>query len=141
MRLVCNTAQASDCPKDSYIAAESFEKVRPMWSRALFTMIGAGLSLWLVGILLFANPYPEFSAQGAMLMDMVWGRISLLDLYAGFFIGIALVWFLEPKLWVRWLITVATPLLGNPVLALWLVFRFRHLVALSRQAQRKTSER
>lgn len=96
--------------------------------RILFTVLAAVLSLWLVGILVFGNPYPSFSEQGAVLMDMIWGRISLLDLYAGFFIGIALVWFLEPKSWVRWLVTLTTPLLGNPILAIWLVARFRWLM-------------
>ncbi|EAR09029.1 hypothetical protein [Reinekea blandensis] len=112
-----------------------------MGFRLLFAGLGVGLSLWLVGILVFGNPYPEFSAQGAAMMDMVWGRISLIDLYAGFFVGIALVWFLEPKAWVRWLITLATPLLGNPVLALWLVVRYRHLLTLSRHLLREVSER
>lgn len=102
--------------------------------RIFFTALGALLSLWLTGILLLGNPYPEFSEQGGMLMDMIWGRISLLDLYAGFFIGIALVWFIEPKGWVRWLVTLTTPLLGNPILAIWLVARFRLLMTLKVRA-------
>lgn len=91
--------------------------------RLLFIVIGVSLSLWLVGILLFGTPYDEFSEQGSLLMDMIWGQISLLDLYSGFFLVIALVWFIEPKAWVRWAVTITMPLLGNPILAIWVVAR------------------
>jgi hypothetical protein len=70
-------------------------------------------------------------------MAMEWGRISLLDLYAGFFFGLVFVWLLEPKLWVKLLITLTLPTLGNPVLAIWIVVRFKRLMALRAPAKTK----
>jgi hypothetical protein len=101
----------------------------------IFTFAGAALSLWLVGILLFASPFDSFSEQGGMLMDMVWGQISMLDLYSGFFLGIALVWLLEPKLWVKILVTLTLPFIGNPILAVWLIIRASYLLKLNSVAR------
>lgn len=90
-------------------------------------IIAIGLSAWLVGILAFQSPWSEFSEQGAMLTDMIWGRISLVDLYAGFFISLVLVAVLEPKPWVTVLVVLTTPFIGNPVIAIWLVARYKLL--------------
>ena len=92
-----------------------------------FGVIGIGLSLWLVTLLVAGSPWATFSEQGALMMDMIWGRISLIDLYAGFFLALALVWLLERSLWVKILVTLTLPTLGNPVLAGWLVWRFKEL--------------
>ncbi|MHA7878533.1 MAG: hypothetical protein ACX931_01990 [Saccharospirillum sp.] len=104
--------------------------------RAVMTFclgMGVLLSLALVVWLITQSPWPEFSEQGAWLTTNVWGQISLLDLYGGFFLGLALVWVLEPKAWVRWLLTFTLPFLGNPVLAIWLVLRWRSLRALAKR--------
>ena len=107
-----------------------------MTKLALFLgALGLLFSGWLTFILLGSSPWSTFSDQGAQLMGMVWGRISLLDLYAGFFLALALVWLLEPKLWVKILVSLTLPTLGNPVLAIWCVLRIKHLLALSRSAQ------
>jgi hypothetical protein len=99
-----------------------------------FTMMclifGVVLSLWLSFLLLGTSPWSTFNEQGQLLMSLEWGRISLIDLYAGFFLGLCLVWLFEPKLWVKVLLTLTLPTLGNPVLAAWLLLRFRYLKAL-----------
>ncbi|MFC3702377.1 hypothetical protein ACFOND_12060 [Reinekea marina] len=89
--------------------------------------VGLALSLWLSFLLIGTSPWSTFSAQGQELMSMEWGVISLIDLYAGFFLGLCLIWLFEANLWVKVLITLTLPTLGNPVLAIWLVFRFRYL--------------
>jgi hypothetical protein len=96
----------------------------------VFVGLGVLVSAWLVYLLLGTSPWSTFNEQGSQLMAMEWGRISLVDLYSGFFIGLALVWFLESKLWVKLLLTVTVPTLGNPVLAIWLLFRLRHLQSI-----------
>ena len=100
-----------------------------------FGFLGVLISGWLTFVLLGSSPWSTFSEQGALMMDMVWGRISLLDLYAGFFLALGLIWLLEPKLWVKILVSLTLPTLGNPVLAIWCVLRIKHLLALSRSAQ------
>lgn len=95
----------------------------------LSLLFAVALLLWLFT----QSPWSEFRDQGAWLMNHVWGQISLLDLYGGFFIGLTLVWVLEPKAWARWLLTFTLPFLGNPLLALWLVLRWRQLKALAKK--------
>jgi hypothetical protein len=96
----------------------------------LFVVLSVAVSGWLVYLLLGTSPWSTFSEQGSQLMAMEWGRISLVDLYAGFFLGLVFVWFLETKLWVKLLVTVTLPTLGNPVLAIWLIFRLKQLQAV-----------
>lgn len=91
------------------------------------TLLAALLVVWM----LLSSPWREFSTQGNWLLSHSWGQIALLDLYAGFFLALALVWRLEPRLWVRLSVTLALPLLGNPVLAIWLVWRWRTLLAMA----------
>jgi uncharacterized membrane protein YfhO len=98
----------------------------------LFLVIGVSLSVVLVAWMLLFNPWPLFSEQGQWLTSQVWGQISLFDLYSGFFIALALAWLFEPNPLVRVLLLVSLPLLGNPVLAIWCVIRWRHLKRMAR---------
>ena len=106
-----------------------------MTSRALISritfIIGLLLSACLVGWMLFSSPWDRFSSEGDWLLSHSWGQIALLDLYAGFFLALAVVWCLEKQRWLCWLMTFALPLLGNPVLAIWLLWRWRMLLAMA----------
>lgn len=93
----------------------------------VFLLVGTGLSLALLAWMLLYDPWPLFSEQGRWLTSQVWGQISLFDLYSGFFIALALAWLFEPNPWVRLLLLVTLPTLGNPVLAIWCVSRWKHL--------------
>lgn len=97
----------------------------------LSLVMGLLLSALLVGWMLFTSPWQRFSHEAGWLVSHNWGQIALFDLYAGFFLALALVWRLEQNRWLCWLITLALPLLGNPVLALWLVWRWRTLLAMA----------
>ena len=103
--------------------------------QTLLLSVGVGLSMWLVVILVAQDPWSSFNEQGAALMSMQWGQISLIDLYSGFFLASVFVWLFEPKIWVRIGVTLALFVLGNPVLALWLVFRFKFLLALGEKGK------
>lgn len=94
-----------------------------------FLIVGVVASAILVGILLGTSPWSTFNEQGSQLMAMEWGRISLIDLYGMFFLGLVFVWIFEPKMWVKILLTLTLPTLGNPVLAIWLLARFKMLCA------------
>lgn len=86
--------------------------------------LGTLLAIALLAVMLIQSPWPFFAEQGRWLLDHAWGRITLLDLYSGFFLALALVWLLEPKLSVRMAMLVLLPLLGNPLLAFWLLWRW-----------------
>lgn len=93
----------------------------------LFLILGSALSVTLVAWMVLFDPWPLFSEQGQWLTSQVWGQISLLDLYSGFFIALALAWLFEPNPWVRILLLVTLPTLGNPVLVIWCVTRWQQL--------------
>lgn len=107
---------------------------RPMPRHFLAGLCLAGgvlVATALVWWLLTQSPWGRFAEQGHWLTTHVWGQIALLDLYSGFLLALALIWLLEPSLRVRILITVLLPTLGNPVLAVWLVIRWRRLVKMA----------
>ncbi|PTY36387.1 hypothetical protein BGP77_03560 [Saccharospirillum sp. MSK14-1] len=104
---------------------------RSMIASRLSLVTGLVLSALLVGWMLFTSPWDRFSSEGNWLLSHRWGQIALLDLYAGFFLALALVWRFEPQRWLCWVMTVALPLLGNPVLALWLIWRWRTLLVMA----------
>jgi hypothetical protein len=95
-----------------------------------FVILAVAVSAWLTYLLVATSPWSTFSEQGSQLMAMEWGRISLVDLYAGFFLGLVFVWFFEAKLWVKILVTLTLPTLGNPVLAIWVLVRIKQLMTL-----------
>ncbi|MEX0622432.1 hypothetical protein [Saccharospirillum sp.] len=93
----------------------------------MLLILGVALSITLIAWMLLLNPWPLFSEQGQWLTSQVWGQISLFDLYSGFFIALALTWLFEPNPWVRILLLITLPTLGNPVLAIWCVTRWQQL--------------
>lgn len=104
----------------------------PSKAMALLALtLGALLALILVIWMLAFAPWDRFASEGRWLFEHVWGQIALLDLYAGFFLALALVWRLESQWWARLLVTVTLPLLGNPVLAIWMLWRWRQLLAIA----------
>lgn len=101
---------------------------------ALITLLlGATLSLMLMVWLGMNAPWDRFNTEGQWLMSHVWGQITLLDLYSGFLLALTLVWLFEPRLSVRIGLSVALPLLGNPIFAIWLILRWKHLKSLAGQ--------
>lgn len=60
-------------------------------------------------------------------MQNTWGQIALFDLYSGFMLGLALIWLFEPSFPIRLGMTVMLPLMGNPILAIWLLCRWQML--------------
>lgn len=103
-----------------------------------FLFLGVALSGWLTYLLLATAPWSTFNEQGSQLMVMEWGRISLVDLYAGFFLGLVFIWTIEPKLWVKVLMTLTLPVLGNPILAIWVLIRMKALLRIEANNQSAT---
>ena len=51
----------------------------------------------------------------------------------GIVVALALAWLFEPNPWVRLLLLITLPTLGNPVLAIWCVSRWQHLKRMAAQ--------
>lgn len=102
-----------------------------IWPARLSFALGIVLSMALLVWMLITAPWSSFASEGRWLMTHPWGQIALLDLYAGFFLALALIWRLENRLWIRLGVSLALPVLGNPVLALWLIWRWRRLLTMA----------
>lgn len=84
----------------------------------LLTALG-GLALG--GLIWLAFTTGDFGAAGAWLMSDPWGRVTLFDLYLGFFFLAVIIALFEkhPLRAALWIIPL--PILGNIWAALWLV--------------------
>ncbi|WP_421789398.1 DUF1475 family protein [Hyphobacterium sp.] len=90
----------------------------------LLVAIGAfvlGVLIWL------AITQGDFGAAGGWLTSDPWGRVTLFDLYLGFFFLALFIAFFE-KTWWRAAIWIAPlPILGNIWAAIWLVLALPEL--------------
>jgi hypothetical protein len=81
---------------------------------AMFALIGRAIA---VG---------SFSAEGSALLALIWGRVTMADLYLGFTLFSSWVLFREASAWRAALVVVLVMTLGNAFSALYV------LVALAR---------
>ncbi|WP_108125474.1 hypothetical protein [Saccharospirillum mangrovi] len=105
--------------------------IQSSWPARLALAAGLLLSALLIVWMLLSAPWSRFYSEGQWLLSHSWGQIALLDLYSGFFLAMAVVWRLENRLWIRLSVSLALPALGNPVLALWLIWRWRRLLTMA----------
>ena len=87
--------------------------------RFISTLAGVLLLLaivWAIGV-------GDFAGEGAQLLSMPWGIVTLVDLYAGFILTACIIWVVEPRKLTALLWALPIFFLGNIVSALWLVLR------------------
>ena len=110
---------------------DQFGKVtgRPALRRAALMATTAGLMLafalglaivWAITLLPIGDSFARIVADP-------WGIVTLLDLYAGFFFAIALVFLVERRLLIAAPVALAILTLGNLATAAWVVWRLRRL--------------
>lgn len=87
----------------------------------------------LVGAIIWAAMRASLGASFAAIIADPWGVVTLIDLYAGFLAAAVMVFCVEPKRAVAWAVALTMPVLGNPVLIGWLLWRGLALL------QRKTN--
>jgi hypothetical protein len=83
----------------------------------VFVALSAGI-IW-AGYVRDAN----LLSEGAALLAMPWGFVTLLDLYAGFVLYAVLVFAFEPRKVVALVWVLPVFVLGNLVMAAWVIFR------------------
>lgn len=90
--------------------------------RVLLVVLGLvliGACIWAFQAGHFLNEFGEISA-------MPWGKVSLIDLYLGFFVFAVLFFVIEP-IWLAIVLTLLMMTLGNWVPAFWLALRLPKL--------------
>ncbi|MCY4220645.1 MAG: DUF1475 family protein [Thiotrichales bacterium] len=90
------------------------------------TGLGAGITLLMGGALVHGVTGGDFFEEGALLLALAWGRVALIDVYAGFALFAAWVLFREPHAVVAGAWIVALCLLGNVVAGCYVVLAARH---------------
>ena len=91
--------------------------------RWLLFLAGLGFLLQIVLAMLEVSLFE----QGPIITGLVWGRVTLVDLYLGFFIALALLWYLEPKRIYVVIFGVIFMFMGNWLLCWYLAWRWPHL--------------
>ncbi|MFC3852842.1 hypothetical protein ACFOSD_08350 [Salinispirillum marinum] len=82
-----------------------------------------------LGQIIWASMTVSLFTEGPMIGNLVWGKVTLVDLYLGFFIALLLLWQLEPK---KVLVLCFIPLymvMGNWLLCWYLAWRWPQLFA------------
>ena len=82
---------------------------------AAVTGLGLGVALLMAAALVHGVTAGDFVADGGRLLSLAWGRVTVIDVYAGFALFAAWVWHREPRAWVAGAWIVALCLLGNLV--------------------------
>ncbi|MEI8146160.1 MAG: hypothetical protein WCH83_11915 [Alphaproteobacteria bacterium] len=88
----------------------------------------------LTGTILWAFTAASFGASFAAITGDPWGVVTLVDLYLGFLVAAALIWWVEGPGWRAALIALSIFFLGNVVTAIWAAWRLPMLhAALSKR--------
>lgn len=93
------------------------------WFRTALVLLGTA---FLVQIILAAFSVSIF-IEGPMIGSLVWGKVTLVDLYLGFLISLLFLWMLEPR---KALVLIFIPVflvMGNWLLCWYLAWRWPHL--------------
>lgn len=97
----------------------------PDWARLLIAILGIAFT----ALLIWAAVRGDFMAEGAALVTMPWGRVSLADLYLGFVIYALAVCLVERGNGARAFWALPVFILGNVWSALWIVVRWKVILA------------
>ncbi len=82
-------------------------------------------ALVLTGAIVYSFLKGDFLAEGAVITEMLWGRVTLIDIYIGFFIMIAWMLFRERSVVAKVLWTLSFLVTGNVAICLYLFLAFR----------------
>ena len=82
-------------------------------------------ALVLTGAIVYSFMNGDFLAEGAVITEMLWGRVTLIDIYIGFLIMIAWMLFRERSLAVKVIWTLAFLVTGNVAICVYLFLAFR----------------
>lgn len=81
------------------------------------------------GLLGWAIATGDFLQEGAVLLSLPWGQVTLADLYLGFFLYAVLVFVVERSKLSAALWALPVFVLGNVWAALWFILRWKLIVA------------
>jgi len=93
----------------------------------LLQAVIAAATFGLGALIIIAMTDGSFSRAGSWLLSEPWGLVTLVDLYLGFLLSAAVIWFFEPRTRNALLWILPIPILGNLWTAVWFIIRLPHL--------------
>ena len=91
--------------------------------------IAAVLLVVLTGHTIYACFAESFSSSFKTIMDLVWGRQTIVDLYLGLILFVFIIYLHQQSWWVTLAWLIPTLILGNIVPLLYFVIYFHSIVA------------
>lgn len=91
--------------------------------RIVLALAGLGFLLQII----HASLQVGLFEQGPLIMELIWGRVTLVDLYLGFVVALILLWFLEPRRLYVVIFGLVFLFMGNWLLCWYLAWRWPHL--------------
>ena len=92
---------------------------------AAATVLGAGTALLMGGALVHGVTSGNLADEGGLLLALAWGRVAMIEAYAGFALFAAWILCREPRAWIAAAWIVALCLLGNLVAGCYVVLAAR----------------
>ena len=97
----------------------------PGWIVPLVGLLGAAFG----GVVVYASLRGDFGAEFGAITMLPWGQVTLADLYLGFFFTALAVFAVERSWKARLFWALPTFVLGNVWPAIWIVVRWRVILA------------
>jgi hypothetical protein len=89
------------------------------------------------GMILYSLVVGDFAGEGSILLSLVWGQMSLVDLYVGFVLVYAWIFYRESNWIARVLWFVAMMVFGNLTFALYLLIESYRVDTISKLLLKK----
>ena len=105
--------------------AARFAPCRRVFPVAAVTGIGVGVVALMAGALVHGVAAGNLVEEGGRLFALAWGRVMVIDVYAGLALFAAWIWHREPRAWAAGVWIVALCLLGNLVAGCYVVLAAR----------------
>jgi hypothetical protein len=94
------------------------------FARAAF----AFFAIVFTAVIVWASFRGDFGAEFAAITTMPWGKVTLADLYIGFLLYGAAVWFIEDKLITKLFWVLPIVVLGNAWSLVWVAARWDKVI-------------
>lgn len=92
---------------------------------AAATALGTGIALLMGGALVHGLTVGNLVVEVDLLLALAWGRVTMIEAYAGFALFAAWIWHREPRAWIAAAWIAALCVLGNLVAGCYLALAAR----------------
>jgi hypothetical protein len=107
-------SQNGEFPDDEHSLLSSIRKIMKV-----IKILAITVTIIMFLTLMYGFIEGDFFREGSILMSLVWGKVSLIDVYAGFVLFSGWVIFREQKPWIAFVWIIFIMVLGNFITGLY----------------------